>query len=363
MGFFNRLFGFGQSPPGSPPQGLRTQLRGPGAFALPFVGESHYQEAIEAICGPRSEEGEDRHVEARLVLENDNPYDSMAVRVEIQGRTVGHLSREHARQYRKQLETAAYGSTDAYCEARIRGGWDRGDGRQGYYGVYLDLRMDGLESARPSSTRAPLDDHGQPPKALYGSRVAKRLVSELLGLCKGMVCDGEISEGELAGLKRWLAGHPDAAVLYPGKTVADRLLRIYGDCIITPDERHELSELLLDLTGETEEHDQPLNLTTRLPFDEPPPTILFDGHEHVFTGRMLYGTRRDCERKVVERGGRVGQTVTQRTNFLVIGPIASSAWLESTHGRKILRAVELRSQGLPLRIVSEEAWIQAVESL
>ena len=351
---------------------MSAHLRGSGAFALPIVGESHYQEALEAICGPRSDEGEDRRVEARLVLENDNPHDSMAVRVDIQGQTVGHLSREHARQYRKQLERAGCASTDAYCKARIRGGWDRGEGGQGHYGVFLDLSMDDStatssmrmdQNERGRSFSSLLDDHGQPPKALCGPRVAKRLVSELLGLCKGMVCDGEIAEGESAALKRWLAGHPDAAVLYPGKTVAERLLRIYEDGIITPDERQELNELLLDLTGETEEHDQPLNLSTRLPFDEPTPTILFEGHEHVFTGRMLYGTRQDCERKVVDRGGRVGKTVTKRTNFLVIGPIASSAWLESTHGRKILRAVELRGEGLPLRIVSEEAWIHAIESV
>src|SRR5262249_33544424 len=148
-------------------------------------------------CGPRSEEGEDRHVEAHLVLENDNPYDSLAVRVDIEDRTVGYLSREHARQDRKQIERAGYASIDAYCEARIRGGWDGGDGGHGHYGVFLDLPMDGLEPMRPSTTRASRDDHGQPPKALYGPRVAKRLVSELLGLCKGMVCDGEISEGEL----------------------------------------------------------------------------------------------------------------------------------------------------------------------
>jgi BRCA1 C Terminus (BRCT) domain len=360
LGFFGRLFGLGQSPAGIRPQGMKAHLRGPGTFGLPIVGESHYQEALEPICGPRSEEGEDRRVEARLVLENDNPHDSMAIRVDIQARTVGYLSREHARQYRKQLERAGHSSTDAYCDARIRGGWDRGEGGQGHYGVLLDLPMDGLESTRPSHATASLD-HGQPPKALYGPRVSKRLVSELLGLCKGIICDGQTSERELSALKRWLAGHPDAAVLYPGKTVAERLLRIYGDGIITPEERQELNELLLDLTGETDDHAQPLNLTTRLPFDEPIPTILFDGHEHVFTGRMLYSTRRDCERKVVERGGRVGKTVTQRTNFLVIGPIASSAWLESTHGRSSTARRILRSQGLPLRIVSEEAWIQVID--
>ena len=92
MRFFSRLFGFGQSPPGSPPQGMRAHLRGSGAFALPIVGESYYQEALGAICGPRSDESEDRRVEARLVLEHDNPHDSMAVRVEIQGQPVGHLS-------------------------------------------------------------------------------------------------------------------------------------------------------------------------------------------------------------------------------------------------------------------------------
>jgi NAD-dependent DNA ligase len=350
MGFLGRLFGFGQSPPDSLPQGMRAHLQGSGAFALPIVGESNYQAALEAICGPRSDEGEDRRVEARLVLEDENPHDSMAVRVDIQGMTVGYFSREHARQYRNRLRRSGSPSADSYCQARIRGGWDRGERRRGHYGVYLDLPVDDL------------DDDAQPSKALYGPRVAKRLVSELLGLCKGMVCDGEISEGELAALKRWLAGHPDAAVLYPGKTITQRLLRIYEDGIITPDERQELNELLLDLTGDTDEHDQLLNLSTRLPFDEPIPIIFFDGHEHVFTGRMLYGTRRDCERKVVDRGGRVGKTVTQKTNFLVIGPIASTAWLESTHGRKILRAVELRSEGRPLRIVSEEAWIHAIES-
>lgn len=207
-----------------------------------------------------------------------------------------------------------------------------------------------------------LDEDGQPDRALFASRVAKRLVSELLGLCKGMVCDGEISDSELEALKRWLAGHPDAAVQYPGRVLADRLIRVFEDGVVSSEERGELNELLLDLTGETEEHDQPLNLSTRLPFDEPEPTILFEGYEYVFTGRMLYGTRRDCESRVLARAGRVANTVTKKTGYLVIGPIASAAWLESTHGRKIMRAVELRSQGVPVRIVSEEVWIQAIEN-
>ena len=43
---------------------------------------------------------------AVLVLDDDNPYDNKAVRVEIDGYLVGHLSRENARQYRKKLKEA-----------------------------------------------------------------------------------------------------------------------------------------------------------------------------------------------------------------------------------------------------------------
>lgn len=46
------------------------------------------------------EEFEVETVEAQLVLDDDNPYDPKAVRIDIRGETVGHLSRELARDYR-----------------------------------------------------------------------------------------------------------------------------------------------------------------------------------------------------------------------------------------------------------------------
>jgi hypothetical protein len=105
MGFLRRLFGSGAKPT-LLQRGDRLLLEGPDAFALPIVGESHYQDALEQICGPRTDEGEDRRVEAQLVLEDQNPHDSMAVRVDINGITVGYLSRDHARTYRRGLSKA-----------------------------------------------------------------------------------------------------------------------------------------------------------------------------------------------------------------------------------------------------------------
>src|SRR3989475_11727740 len=101
---------------------MSAHLRGSGAFALPIVGESHYQEALEQICGPRTDEGEDRRIEAHLVLEDENPHDSMAVRVDINGITVGYLSRDHARKYRRGFTKSGYGTANSYFPALIRRG-------------------------------------------------------------------------------------------------------------------------------------------------------------------------------------------------------------------------------------------------
>jgi hypothetical protein len=124
------------------PEAVRAKIPGRGLFSLEIVGESHYQDAFERICGARTEDGENRIVAATLVPENDNPHDPLAVRVDIDGQTVGYLSRKNAREYRQQLEDAGLTGATASCQARICGGWDRGPDDQGFYGLFLDLPTD-----------------------------------------------------------------------------------------------------------------------------------------------------------------------------------------------------------------------------
>jgi hypothetical protein len=116
-----------------------VKLRGPGTFSLEVVGESHYQEALEEICGGRTEDGENLIIDAILIHQNNNQHDAMAVAVAIKGELVGYLSRENARQYRQSLKDSGFAGYPAVCRAKITGGWDRGDGNVGHFGVRLDL--------------------------------------------------------------------------------------------------------------------------------------------------------------------------------------------------------------------------------
>lgn len=124
------------------PEGYDSvRIKGNGKYQLEVVGESHYQDALEEICGPRTDEGVEKTVTAELVFEDDNPMDNLAVRIDIEGKTVGYLSRPFARLVRETVAEAGYAGVPVRCNAVIRGGWDRGSRGKGHYGVRLDFPM------------------------------------------------------------------------------------------------------------------------------------------------------------------------------------------------------------------------------
>lgn len=115
------------------------RIDGPGKYAVDIVGESHYQDELDHICGGKCADGFNKEVEAMLILDDKNPYDDQAVAVSIDGELVGHLSRGLARQYRTQLLELEVPRANAIVQAKIVGGWIRDDGDEGHFGVKLDL--------------------------------------------------------------------------------------------------------------------------------------------------------------------------------------------------------------------------------
>ena len=119
-----------------------SMILGPDLFETEVVGESNYQPALEVICGGRKARSAEFYCEAALVLENSNPHDNKAVRIDINGKTVGYLSRRLAREYRQRLVEAGHPNLSGICKAVIRGGRDKGNGELTYFGVWLDLPND-----------------------------------------------------------------------------------------------------------------------------------------------------------------------------------------------------------------------------
>jgi hypothetical protein len=142
------------------------ELTGSGIFSLLVVGESYYQDNLKQICGEYSADGINNILNAILIHADDNQYDNEAIRVEISGKTVGHMSKTDARAYRTFMRSKDWSGLTAICKAKIAGGWDRGQGDLGNYGVSLDLPSDFIESVNSVATAKLNEDVSSEPNTI-----------------------------------------------------------------------------------------------------------------------------------------------------------------------------------------------------
>lgn len=112
---------------------------GDDSFEWEVVWESHYQDALSAICGGRTAQGHEHYCDAVLKPESDNPYDKNAVAVFIEGRKVAHLQAAVAKAYCRMLKNTGMQGAAIACDAVIVGGWEHKSGDSGHFGVKLDI--------------------------------------------------------------------------------------------------------------------------------------------------------------------------------------------------------------------------------
>ncbi len=181
-----------------------------------------------------------------------------------------------------------------------------------------------------------------------------RGVDELIGFLRGIVADGHISAPESDALAEWLIANGDIANEWPVTVLTDRLSEIYEDGVATEEERADLAELVNEIIARQDEETF-LFTPSDLPLTRPQPEVLFDRSEFVFTGKFLYGSRSVCQSEIEIRGGTCSEDVRPSTSYLVIGSLISHDWKDSTHGRKILQAMEYTEQS-GVAIISEKHW-------
>lgn len=233
-----------------------------------------------------------------------------------------------------------------------------------------------------------LDDHGQPnfQDARGLGRLTDRVIDELVGMCRGVIMDGVVTEGEAATLLSWIERQHYAKHEFPADVLASRLKRVLQDGRLDSEEAKDLFELLTLIVGG--EGDQYGPATTQMPLDDPQPQIVFPHRKFVITGRFAYGPRRTVEDSIKSFKGQVAQCVSLQVDYLVCGYFSSRDWIHSNLGRKIEAACALRDRDIrctscgckikntmdpcqkcgetdfpgKIAIVSEEHWLRALSA-
>lgn len=112
-----------------------------------------------------------------------------------------------------------------------------------------------------------LNEYGQPDYRINYKLRRDRAVNELLGLARGLIADGVVSDAEANELRLWARQNPDLCISFPGNELYHRLDAIYQDGRIDGDERQELLWFLEQFAGDGEPDESEGMGTTSLPYD------------------------------------------------------------------------------------------------
>lgn len=177
----------------------------------------------------------------------------------------------------------------------------------------------------------------------------------LIGLATGMLSDGELSDEEIKFLDDWLTNHDAISHEWPGSVIHNRIRVALEDGVITNDERSYLVETLQLLIGGNAEKLFDESHATDLCLDEDI-KITFADSAFCFTGDFVFGPRSACAQFTSNKGGRIIKGITKKLDYLIIGSLGSQEWKHGSFGTKIEKAMNYKSQGVPINILGEDCW-------
>lgn len=187
-----------------------------------------------------------------------------------------------------------------------------------------------------------------------------RQIDTLIGLSKGVLADGVVSQSEAEFLHTWLIQSRAASDNPIILNLLEKIGSMLEDGVLDSEESAELNKLLTRISGESAALGE-LAKTSNLPVNEPLPNVRFEGAQFLFTGTCAYGTRKQCQEATEALGGINAAGVTKSLHYLVLGTYVTDSWAHETFGRKIEKAMQYREKGIPLAIITEQHWADCGE--
>lgn len=189
----------------------------------------------------------------------------------------------------------------------------------------------------------------------------------LTGLVHGVMADGELSDQEIKTLKLWLDSNDFLQGTYPFDELSAMVHSILADKVITDDERNQLLAFMSNLV----EFKNSYNLSEisfaalREKYSIAGvcaycPEVEIKDKLFCFTGESYRSTRAEIKAEVEKHGGIFRNTVSKKTDYLVVGNAGNPCWAYSCYGRKIEEAMALRKEGARIQIINETDFWDAI---
>ena len=191
------------------------------------------------------------------------------------------------------------------------------------------------------------------------NHIEDREVDEVIGICRGMLADGEVNFSEGKFLLSWLERNTGNLGKYPFNVLHERLVDILSGGTVDDDEQLELIDLFMSVIGtpvvNTREKTELDNRASApaMPYTQDDiPEV--KGKTFTLTGEFELAKRAEVVVMITLQGGFFSKNLTKNTEYLVIGKIGSEHWKHSSFGRKIEKAMKYKDEGVAIEVIGEE---------
>ena len=173
-----------------------------------------------------------------------------------------------------------------------------------------------------------------------------KALQELQALISGAIADNQLTRDEIIKLSSWLSKNENLAGNYPYDRIAVVVRESLQDGVLEDCELEEMLCLFKEYTS-----DAKCNEAESLDLYE---------KTFVLTGDFSRGSK-DYIKQIIESiNGTVKNSVSKKIDFVVMGSKGSPDWSYGNYGTKVKRAKELQSEGINIRIISENDFFDSL---
>ncbi|WP_456312472.1 BRCT domain-containing protein [Pseudomonas shirazensis] len=190
----------------------------------------------------------------------------------------------------------------------------------------------------------------------------------LQGICHGILSDGNISEKEIFDLNKWLEKNEHLNTYYPYDELRSLILSILSDNKVDDEEKVVLMAYFKQFVNlkDKETNEKVRNETSDIQISglcTSDPNVTFKNKTFCITGVLKRGNRENLHDYIIKLGGIPIETVTKKTDYLIIGDNGNPAWAFSCYGRKVEKALTMRKEGHTIMLIHEFDFADIVDDL
>ncbi|CAA9201261.1 BRCT domain-containing protein [Flavobacterium collinsii] len=190
----------------------------------------------------------------------------------------------------------------------------------------------------------------------------------LQGICHGILADGIITDKEIYDLQKWLDENEHLNTYYPYDEIRSLVLSVLSDNKINEEEKVVLMAFFKQFVQiQDDEVSQKIQDTTidvnifGLCTSEP--EVIFEGKTFCITGVLQRGNRENLHKDIIKFGGIPTDSITKKTDYLIVGDNGNPAWAFSCYGRKVEKAINLRKEGHTIMLIHEFDFSDLIDDL